>query len=308
MNDLTIIDAQAFPAATRARSDGELLSAWLTSKTDNGSGHTARLYARVGDAFLAALGRPLRQAVVEDVQAAVGKLRVKEDGKPASPATVATHLAVVKSLLRFAHRVGYTRFNAGELLKVKKANGARAQRIMQKLDVQLLIRSAGSPRNQMLLSIAYYGALRVSELASLTWGHFIEREGGRIQIAGLVGKGDKEREVLLPASIAALIREARGAAGLDEPVFISRQGTQLSDRMINHVVKSAARRAGLAEKLCKVVSPHWLRHAHASHALDNGAPIQLVSQTLGHGSITTTSIYAHAKPNDSSALYLDEVS
>ncbi len=48
----------------------------------------------------------------------------------------------------------------------------------------------------------------------------------------------------------------------------------------------------------------WLRHAHASHALDNKAPISLVQQTLGQGSLTTTSIYAHAKPGDSSALYL----
>ena len=49
------------------------------------------------------------------------------------------------------------------------------------------------------------------------------------------------------------------------------------------------------------------RHAHASQALDNGAPISLVQQTLGHGMIKTTSIYAHAKPGDSSALYLKKV-
>lgn len=311
MNQLITIEAKDVPSATRARSDAELLSAWLKSKTDGGSEHTARLYSRVGEAFLAALGRPLRESVVEDVQAAVEKLRIKENGKSASAATVATHLAVVKSFLRFAHRVGYTRFNAGELLKVKKIHGARAQRIMQKIDVQLLLRCAGSLRNRLLLAIAYYGALRVSELASLTWGHFVEREGGRVQIAGLVGKGDKEREVLLPASVAVLIRQSRGRLGRvndDTPVFISRQGTQLSERMINHVVKAAAKRAGLPPKLCSAVSPHWLRHAHASHALDNGAPIQLVSQTLGHGSISTTSIYAHARPNDSSALYLDETS
>ena len=45
-------------------------------------------------------------------------------------------------------------------------------------------------------------------------------------------------------------------------------------------------------------SPHWLRHAHASHAIDNGAPITLVSQTLGHADLKTTSVYAHARPNE----------
>ena len=51
-------------------------------------------------------------------------------------------------------------------------------------------------------------------------------------------------------------------------------------------------------------SPHWLRHAHASHALDARAPVHLVRDTLGHASLATTSRYAHARPGDSSALHL----
>ena len=55
-------------------------------------------------------------------------------------------------------------------------------------------------------------------------------------------------------------------------------------------------------------SPIWgrsaLRHAHASHVIDEGAPITLVSQTLGHADLKTTSVYAHARPNDSSSRYL----
>jgi site-specific recombinase XerD len=52
------------------------------------------------------------------------------------------------------------------------------------------------------------------------------------------------------------------------------------------------------------VSAHWLRHAHASHALDRGAPIHLVQATLGHRSVATTSWYLHARPGESSAGYL----
>jgi hypothetical protein len=37
---------------------------------------------------------------------------------------------------------------------------------------------------------------------------------------------------------------------------------------------------------------HWLRHAHASHAIDNGAPI------TGHSDLKTTSVYAHARPGE----------
>jgi len=51
------------------------------------------------------------------------------------------------------------------------------------------------------------------------------------------------------------------------------------------------------------VSPHWLRHAHALHSLERGAPIHLVQATLGHTSVATTGRYLHARPTDSSARY-----
>ena len=51
----------------------------------------------------------------------------------------------------------------------------------------------------------------------------------------------------------------------------------------------------------QAASAHWFRTAHASHAIDNGAPITLVSQTLGHADVETTSVYAHARPNGSQA-------
>jgi integrase/recombinase XerD len=74
----------------------------------------------------------------------------------------------------------------------------------------------------------------------------------------------------------------------------------ITERRINYIVKAAAKRAGINP----ATSAHWLRHAHASHAIDGGAPITLVSQTLGHADLKTTSVYAHAKPNDSSSRYL----
>lgn len=70
--------------------------------------------------------------------------------------------------------------------------------------------------------------------------------------------------------------------------------------MIHRIVKAAAVRAGIQGN----VSAHWLRHSHASHALDRGANIALVRDTLGHSSLAVTSRYTHAKPNESSALHL----
>ena len=83
-------------------------------------------------------------------------------------------------------------------------------------------------------------------------------------------------------------------------MFRSQRGGALTEREFNFVVKAAALRAGVNP----AASAHWLRHAHASHAIDNGAPVTLVSQTLGHADLRTTSVYAYAKPNDSSSRYL----
>jgi len=76
----------------------------------------------------------------------------------------------------------------------------------------------------------------------------------------------------------------------------------LSSTQAWRVVKASATRAGLAS--APAFSPHWLRHAHASHALDRGAPISLVREGLGHASLATTSRYTHARPGDGVGTYL----
>ena len=73
----------------------------------------------------------------------------------------------------------------------------------------------------------------------------------------------------------------------DAPVFRSRTGEALNRSRVLRIVQSAAKRAGVEGG----VSPHWLRHAHATHNLERGADssIHLVQATLGHASVGTTS-------------------
>ena len=280
---------------TNATTDQDLLAVWLKSHAD-GSPHTRRAYERIGHRFVTALaagGTSLKRASIEDVQTALEAMRTKADGSVSSAATLNTYIAAVKALLGFAHNVGYTRFSAAPLIRLKKAPRQIAQRLLSQVELHLLLRAARSPRDRLLLEVAYFGALRVSELANLTWSQVIPRETGEAQLA-IVGKGDKPRNILIPAGLAADLHELRGDAPNSANVF------PISERRINYIVKAAAQRAGISA----AVSAHWLRHAHASHAIDEGAPITLVSQTLGHADLKTTSIYAHARPNDSSSRYL----
>ena len=86
-------------------------------------------------------------------------------------------------------------------------------------------------------------------------------------------------------------------------MFASRKKAgHLAEHSVHVMVKRTAKRAGINEG----VSPHWLRHAHGSHALDRGATLAEVQSTLGHANVATTSGYLHARPNTSSGLKLDE--
>lgn len=298
-------------ALTRATSDAGLVETWLAQHQT--SLHTLRAYRRIADRFLTALGVPLNQATLEDAREAFAVLGTKLDGSPASRSTVMQQTAAVKSLLSFGARIGYLRVNLGQLFKLKAVPADRARRIMPESATWLLLNSAANERDGLMLDVAYFGGLRVAELVALTWDRIIDREDGKAQIAGLVGKGRKEREVLLPAEVGERLRAFRQGATRG-PVFKARPSTRrratdrpdeaMSPQAAWAIIKRAAARAPLPDHVKEGVSPHWLRHAHASHALDNGAPISLVQQTLGHGSIRTTSIYVHARPGDSSALYL----
>ena len=115
----------------------------------------------------------------------------------------------------------------------------------------------------------------------------------------VLGKVGRTRAILLSATTWRELVALR--TGPDDPVFPSkRTRDHLDVSAIWRVVRAAAERIGVDLG----VSPHWLRHAHASLTPDRSAPIHLVHQTLGHASIATTGKYLHAQSTDSSARYL----
>lgn len=294
MSDLPAHRPTIAVRATRANNDDQLLASWLASLT---SAHTRRNFEMTARGFLAGLPMGLRAATVEDVRDALATLTV---GK--SEGSARQYVLRVKSLLSYAHELGYTPFNAGTTIKVRSDahRGANlAKRIISEVEVSLLIRAAPSKRDRVLLEVIYAGGLRVSETVTLTWADVLRR-GDRVQLS-ITGKGGKVRQVLMPEVVSRSLLSLRGDAGANDPVFVSRKGDHLAERTVNDMVKRTARDAGINQ----AVSPHWLRHAHGSHAIDHGASLPEVQTTLGHGNIATTSGYLHARPDSSSGLKLD---
>ena len=129
---------------TNATTDLDLVAVWLKSHADS-SHHTLRAYERIGHRFVEALaagGSNFKRATVEDVQNALEAMRIKSDGSAASAATLNTYVAAVKALLGFAHKVGFTHFNAAPLIKLRKAPRKIAQRLLSQFELHLLLRAA----------------------------------------------------------------------------------------------------------------------------------------------------------------------
>lgn len=266
----------------------QLITMWL----DGRSPHTRSSYRRYAREFLAYLNKPLHLATLADVQG----WRLTLSGK--SDNSIKTATSAVKSLFTFAHKIGVLQVNVGAALKQVKPKDCLNERILSELEVQTMIALETDPRNRLILRLLYSGGLRVSELSTLTWKDLKERgDSGQVTV---YGKGRKTRTVLLKQDVWLELVKLRGDRSNDDPVFQSRKGGHINRHQLWRIVSAAAQRAGIEGK----VSPHWLRHAHASHSLDRGAPIHLVQQTLGHESVATTSRYLHARPNDSSSLYL----
>jgi len=278
---------EALPPS-QADDDAQMVRLWLSRSS---SPNTRRNYEREARRFLAHVGKPLGSV-------RMGELQDYLAGLPGSSATVALAASALKSLFTFAQEVGFLRFNIGAAVKVPPIKNTLAERIMSESDALLMIRQEPILRNRVLLTVLYGGGLRISEVCGLRWRDLMTRdEAGQ---ATVFGKGGKTRVVLLSAATWKVLAALRGEATADAPVFLSRKGGALDPSAVHRVVKAAAARAGLQGE----VSAHWLRHAHASHSLDRGAPIHLVQATLGHASVATTGRYLHARPSESSARFL----
>ena len=234
----------------------ELLKSWLRSLN---SPHTQRNFEVTARRFLTRLpDGGLRAATVEDVCDALAGMSAG-----LSEASARQYVLRIKSLLGYAHALGYTPFNAGATIKVRSDAGSRdanlAKRIMSEVEVGLLIRAAPSKRDRVLLEVIYAGGLRVSETVALTWADVLPRDD-RVQLS-ILGKGGKVRQVLLPDIVSRSLLSLRGDAGANQSVFASRKGSHLTERAVNGMVKRTARKAGISE----AVSPHWLRQRLACH-------------------------------------------
>jgi integrase/recombinase XerD len=289
-DDLVPVPSSGNLIARQAETDQQLIDLWLHGR----SRHTQRAYRADANRFLDLIAKPLHRITLGDLQGYAEQL--VESGL--QPSSVHRTMSSIKSLFAFGHRLGYLPFDVAAPLRLPTLRDSLTERILEETDVLRMIALERMPRNRAILLTLYAGGFRVSEVCSLKWSDLQSRDSaGQITV---FGKSGKTRSVLIPEAVWKALLALRGEASDHTPIFRSRKGGHLDESQVWRVVRKASERAGID----KNVSCHWLRHAHASHALDHGAPIHLVQATLGHSSISTTGRYLHARPTESSGKYL----
>lgn len=216
------------------------------------------------------------------------------------PTSLRRKAASIRAFYRFCYAEELIDADIAALIDLPR----QTQRLPDTLDAQEVVRlleaTGGTDvtgrRDRALLELLYAAGLRVSEALALDREDIVA-SGGFVRV---IGKGDKER--LVPVGDVALealedYLEARDALNPEidelqrgrEPLFLSRRGRRLDRMAAWRIMRKAALRAGLSER----VTPHTLRHSFATHLLEGGADLRVVQELLGHASITTTQLYTH---------------
>lgn len=153
------------------------------------------------------------------------------------------------------------------------------------------INSSLGMRDKTMIETLYSCGLRVSELIGLELIHVNLRQG----VMKILGKGQKERLVPMSEKLISLMDSYLVESRLkllnkknSNYFFISTRGDKMTRQSFWHRIKFYANKANLSSKN---ISPHILRHAFATHLLNNGADLRVVQLLLGHSDLNTTQIY-----------------
>ncbi len=220
--------------------------------------------------------------------------------------SVARRLSAIRQLYRFLYAEGHRRDDPAAVIEGPK-RGRALPKVLSVAEVDRLLATAHAAagdaarppperlralRLACLLEVLYATGLRVSELIALPAA--AARRDQRMLVVR--GKGDKERLVPLNDAAKRAMRAYLDALAKPQvepskwlfPSF--GESGHLTRQHVARELKGLAAAAGIGAAR---VSPHVLRHAFASHLLQNGADLRVVQTLLGHADISTTQIYTH---------------
>ncbi len=215
-----------------------------------------------------------------------------------APRTVARRISALRMFYRFLHAEGLRADDPTSVLESPR-QGRALPKILSEDEVSALLAAASrrpgpdGVRLKALVELCYATGLRASELVGLPLAA-VQRDPRVIVVRG---KGDRERMVPLNEAARAAVRAYLGVRdnyvrgdGGSPYLFPGRAGRPMTRQRFFQLLKELAGAAGIEPRR---VSPHVLRHAFATHLLNNEADLRSVQKMLGHADISTTQIYTH---------------
>jgi integrase/recombinase XerD len=169
----------------------------------------------------------------------------------------------------------------------------------------LISAALGEPRmglrNGAMLTVMYRGGLRVSEVLALRSSD-VDTDRGTVTVRR--GKGGKFRVCHIGPAASALVgrwkRERIRLGGAAGPLFCTSAGGEVSHQYVRMMMHRLGAKAGIAKR----VTPHQLRHSHASELAWAGTPVNVISKQLGHSSSAVTARYLDHITNHDVALWV----
>jgi site-specific recombinase XerD len=159
--------------------------------------------------------------------------------------------------------------------------------ILSKAEVKVLLEAPRNVKHRAMLATMYGAGLRVSEVANLKVSD-IDRQRRVIWVRG--GKGHKDRQVMLAEPLRNLLAAYWRSRRPTEWLFPgAKPGCPIGTNSVFRACQMAARMAGIS----KPIHPHSLRHAFATHLLDEGVNLLVIQTLLGHSHLKTTARYLH---------------
>ena len=213
-----------------------------------------------------------------------------------SSKTVSRNISSLKSFFKYLISVEHIKINPMLNIDAPKSGlflptTLTVEETQQILDAPNELRAI-EMRDKAMLYTLYATGMRISELISLNM-HNVDLTRGSVQV---IGKGGKERLIPLTNDAIAMIKKYLSNArdklskGKDHNnIFVSTHGKQISRHSFWHRIKAYLKKVDVK----KEVHPHTLRHAFATHMLNNGADLRSVQLLLGHSDLATTQIYTH---------------
>lgn len=157
-------------------------------------------------------------------------------------------------------------------------------------EVQKMFSVCENLKHKVILGLLYSSGLRVSELINLKWIN-IDRSRMIVNIIG--GKGNKDRQVMLDASLIPLLEKYFFEYKTKTFILSGQFSDQYSSTSVNQVVKKLAEKAGIKKR----VYTHLMRHNCFTHLLEAGIDINLIQKIAGHSNVKTTLLYTHISHN-----------